>query len=600
MAGRSERDLILNLKEQRQGNALLQAAQDLEKMSHGVDAASDRFQRMADDAKAVDLEIEKVRAHIKDLNAQFAATGDVSLFKDLRYQRSKLSQLERISKEMGLSAGPSFVEGLVANIGELPSQLKGVGIVGGTALAAAAAPVISGVVAASILGAAGAGGVVGGAILAAQDQRVKDAWGTLGQNIMAELRPAQEAFVGPTIEAAQRFGDAFDNAGIVTTLTKASTLMKPLANAAAGLVERLGPGLSDAIDGAEPVLRMLERELPDFGEALGDSLTMIANVGPEAATALGDVMNVVEVGVTQTAALGAGLTRIYDITRSPLVGNESWLDMIPWTGIIGIIGRLGDEVEDLPAPFLETAGAATQTADAINILNQAFMDLQGQHLDAQEAADRYKLKLIEMRDKIDENGTSLADNTEKGLNNRLMVEGLIGDLQRQRDANIKANMPVDEANRLYADQVTQLQILLGQLGFNKDAVAALVGEYKKVPPRITTEIITHYYQEGFPAGEHSGIRFNERGKNFRAAGGPVLRGEPYMVGEQGMEVFVPDQNGTIIPNHQLRAMSGGSGGQTITVILDVRGGDDDIKQMVKKWVALDGGGDVQVALGRRS
>jgi tape measure domain-containing protein len=39
----------------------------------------------------------------------------------------------------------------------------------------------------------------------------------------------------------------------------------------------------------------------------------------------------------------------------------------------------------------------------------------------------------------------------------------------------------------------------------------------------------------------------------RAAGGPVTRGTPYVVGEVGPELFVPGQTGTIIPNHQLTA-----------------------------------------------
>lgn len=35
---------------------------------------------------------------------------------------------------------------------------------------------------------------------------------------------------------------------------------------------------------------------------------------------------------------------------------------------------------------------------------------------------------------------------------------------------------------------------------------------------------------------------------FRAAGGPVSAGSPYMVGEQGPELFVPGANGSILPN----------------------------------------------------
>ncbi len=39
----------------------------------------------------------------------------------------------------------------------------------------------------------------------------------------------------------------------------------------------------------------------------------------------------------------------------------------------------------------------------------------------------------------------------------------------------------------------------------------------------------------------------------RAMGGDVIKGQPYVVGEEGPEIFQPDQDGTIIPNDQLLA-----------------------------------------------
>jgi hypothetical protein len=39
----------------------------------------------------------------------------------------------------------------------------------------------------------------------------------------------------------------------------------------------------------------------------------------------------------------------------------------------------------------------------------------------------------------------------------------------------------------------------------------------------------------------------------RAMGGPVSAGVPYIVGENGLELFVPTQSGTIIPNHKVGA-----------------------------------------------
>lgn len=56
----------------------------------------------------------------------------------------------------------------------------------------------------------------------------------------------------------------------------------------------------------------------------------------------------------------------------------------------------------------------------------------------------------------------------------------------------------------------------------------------------------------------------------RAIGGPVQRGRPYVVGEAGRELFVPQTNGTIVPNGQLRASGGG--GQSAVVQLIVSEG----------------------------
>lgn len=40
---------------------------------------------------------------------------------------------------------------------------------------------------------------------------------------------------------------------------------------------------------------------------------------------------------------------------------------------------------------------------------------------------------------------------------------------------------------------------------------------------------------------------------FRADGGPVTGGQPYIVGERGPELMVPNSAGTVVPNHALRS-----------------------------------------------
>jgi hypothetical protein len=49
----------------------------------------------------------------------------------------------------------------------------------------------------------------------------------------------------------------------------------------------------------------------------------------------------------------------------------------------------------------------------------------------------------------------------------------------------------------------------------------------------------------------------------RAAGGPVMRGTTYLVGEQGPELFTPSSSGSIIPNNALSR-----GGSTINLTVN--------------------------------
>lgn len=53
---------------------------------------------------------------------------------------------------------------------------------------------------------------------------------------------------------------------------------------------------------------------------------------------------------------------------------------------------------------------------------------------------------------------------------------------------------------------------------------------------------------------------------FKASGGPVAAGSPYVVGEQGPELFIPGASGTIVPNHAMGAAAGGT--QVIQLVLD--------------------------------
>jgi len=58
-----------------------------------------------------------------------------------------------------------------------------------------------------------------------------------------------------------------------------------------------------------------------------------------------------------------------------------------------------------------------------------------------------------------------------------------------------------------------------------------------------------------PSGSSYGLK-------GRASGGDVSSNTPYIVGEKGPELFVPNHSGSIIPNHTLAGSMGG--GNSVT------------------------------------
>lgn len=72
--------------------------------------------------------------------------------------------------------------------------------------------------------------------------------------------------------------------------------------------------------------------------------------------------------------------------------------------------------------------------------------------------------------------------------------------------------------------------------------------------------------------------------NFRAAGGPVSAMEPYIVGEKGPELFVPRNNGTIIPNG---ATVPGTGSLTVNIVVNGSGDPQRVAREVSRIITRE-------------
>lgn len=113
-----------------------------------------------------------------------------------------------------------------------------------------------------------------------------------------------------------------------------------------------------------------------------------------------------------------------------------------------------------------------------------------------------------------------------------------------------ASVESKDGAQLYVDKLTELRDQYGPaLG---PAIAIYDDLIERIRTTITEQERANRTVPGFEADYGSGT-----GVKRRADGGPVRRGEPYIVGEEGQELFVPDQSGVVVPNDVLtRATSG--------------------------------------------
>jgi hypothetical protein len=106
----------------------------------------------------------------------------------------------------------------------------------------------------------------------------------------------------------------------------------------------------------------------------------------------------------------------------------------------------------------------------------------------------------------------------------------------------------------------------------KDAFRAMASDiiselYRVFVVKQITGFITQSLQSAFGVSQlDQGISLRPRARP-RAAGGPVSAGSPYLVGERGPELIVPNRSGTVIPNNKL-----GGGGVVVNQVINISTG----------------------------
>ena len=316
------------------------------------------------------------------------------------------------------------------------------------------------------------------------------------------------------------------------------------------------------------------------------------------------------------------------------------------------INKLIPPTETLAQKFARQAAATQQSNDALARQANLLLALSGSQIAYQQALD-------DATASVKANGKTLDLNTQKGRDNRTALNNVasaaiaqVAAMRNAGDGNVKAARFAEQARVSFVKQAVQM-------GMSKRAAQDMAVSLIKIPnvtrtakllankadldaklakakaqladPKLTAtkraklEATIAQLQAQVRAaqaainGVHGKtvpitITYTSGGipRTFlpgsstpgRASGGPVTKGHPYIVGEHRPELFVPKQDGTIIPRVPGRAQGTAfsGGGTTINVYvtgaLDSRDAADKIVNSLRKFVRVSAGGDVQAALGR--
>lgn len=636
------------------GDAAEDAAKSTERLGDESDHAEDQVGKLGKSARTaaehiehLDREIESVERELKQLAVSFAEADAAADRLDLsKAIRRTESDLKKLNKSKGLvsqllpsqsesdAAGKSFAKrlagGIMAGVDGISTTLGGsVGPTIGGAIGLAAAPVLL-----SSLGSALAAGT---------------GVGVLGVGIMAAVKGDKD-IQGAGKEAGRQFTTGLQDAA--TKSLKGPILQSLGIVSAAG--DRLNKDLGQTFDSLSGHLVPFTRKVVGAGEAITGSLLKSARNSGPAIDGLGDSVGLLGDGIAKFIGnVADGGPEAADNLRM-IAGATA--DLVAWSGkLIGTLGKLSGYAE-LTGPFVamlrdhykEAADKAKEADDAQKNLTPSILSAGEAAGEAGQKMQTYADSMNDAATKgrglydsqtdvaqavadakkaIKENGTTLDINTQKGRDNREMLSGLAGKLTANYAAFVKLNgegraaQTVAQNNRTTfinlataltgsrtkAEQLaTELGLIPAKKDINfhantHDAAARLAALNKKANDAARARTLSvHVSVSGTERLDALGHRIG----GYRAAGGPVKAGKAYVVGEHRPEVFVPNQDGKIIPSID-KAMSGpmaaraaassvGSDGTWVAV----RGDEliDQITKLIASRVSAKGGRAAQLGI----
>ncbi|TAL42637.1 MAG: hypothetical protein EPN91_07865, partial [Salinibacterium sp.] len=497
--------------------ALEEAAAASELAAKAADHLADEFKKAKREAESLDRQLAETTIAASALAKEFAKTNDTGIKKQLDAQRKAAGELKKLRSDVigdtekdakaaavfaekaakALKDAGKAAEDTITKVGDLGEGFKGLSSLTEALPAIGAGAAIPGL--ALLGGALGAGAGVGavgagiGGAIAGNPDAFKAAWGSAINQIKVEWIDASKPFIGPTLDAIKSVGPIVAGWNLSETLGKAASYERPLVAGITAFVSGVEHGVAQLIEHAGPEVQALSAGLGRLGDAADSAFTDIAQGAHGGALALHDAITATSLlvegfgKVTLAAEDAYAYVHDHPIQAAIVTGGASAGASI----LSNLFGNddMTSKLTDVSAAAQAAAGSfgtldqqSARAASELERMNQAFDRTLSDALGLSEANVQVAQGFADLTTEFEKGAGALDLNNQKGRDNITVIDGIVSNLQRQRDEQIAAaggtQAATDAANRAYDSQLSRLGDMLTKLTGNKSAVDKLLDAFR--------------------------------------------------------------------------------------------------------------------------
>lgn len=382
--------------------------------------------------------------------------------------------------------------------------------------------------------------------------------------------PSADAFVGSLEELS---GNAYDAIPVFEELGLGGI---EFANALAGGGPKAKSALDDLLDSIRSIKDPAERSrvmVQLFGEeatAMGDAILAVDL--DKAADGFDDINGSAEKAAASISAFKNPLESLQRDTTGMISDPFEHLwdvlsDPAPAENVDNTAAAANKAEEGLSAAATAGYGYASSLQEIV----AAGQEWANGVLDLSSAQIGFQDSLAQAAASLKENGENLDITTEKGRNNQKALDDIANSTWKVIEGMQAQNATTEEVRGFMEGARGAFVQMAIDMGMDAAAANGLADKLGLIPGNYVANIQVTGHELAIaraeeverrlaqlPSSKIINLRINASGSGMGghmlpglAEGGPVVAGEPYVVGEDGPELFVPRQSGQIIPNDEM-------------------------------------------------